>query len=272
MTTKQIARAKINLCLHVVGQRGDGYHLLDSIVGFAEFGDVLTFDLADTTTLTIDGPFADGLSGSDDNLIVQAARCFSGRQGATIHLEKNLPVSSGIGGGSADAAAALQGLSALWNEPMPDAATQLKLGADVPVCVQGGMVRMRGIGEVISPLSGINPLSLVLVNPNVSVSTPTIFKALSSKENPPIVDQSNDPWSWISDQRNDLQAAAIVVEPVIATALDQIARTGPMLARMSGSGATCFGVYQTDQAAAAAALEISKAYPEWWVQTTRLTT
>ena len=97
MTTKQIARAKINLCLHVVGQRGDGYHLLDSIVGFAEFGDVLTFDLADTTTLTIDGPFADGLSGSDDNLIVQAARCFSGRQGATIHLEKNLPVSSGIG-------------------------------------------------------------------------------------------------------------------------------------------------------------------------------
>ncbi|MEJ6708847.1 MAG: 4-(cytidine 5'-diphospho)-2-C-methyl-D-erythritol kinase [Amylibacter sp.] len=272
MTTKQIARAKINLCLHVVGQRGDGYHLLDSIVGFAEFGDVLTFDLADSTTLTIDGPFADGLSGGDDNLILQAARCFSGRKGARIHLEKNLPVASGIGGGSADAAATLRGLSALWAEPIPDVEMQLKLGADVPVCVQGGTVRMRGIGEVISPLFGINPLPLVLVNPNVTVSTPVIFNALGSKENPPIKEQSIDGWSWISDQRNDLQAPAITTEPVIALVLDKIDHTGSMLALMSGSGATCFGVYQTDKAAADAAREISKSHPEWWVQTTRLTT
>jgi 4-diphosphocytidyl-2-C-methyl-D-erythritol kinase len=272
MTTKQIARAKINLCLHVVGQRADGYHLLDSIVGFAEFGDVLTFAQADITTLTIGGPFADGLSGSDDNLILEAALCFSGRKGAAIHLEKNLPVASGIGGGSADAAAALRGLSALWDEPIPDVAAQLKLGADVPVCVQGGMVEMRGIGALISPLSGINPLPLVLVNPNVSVSTPVIFRALSSKENPLIGKQESGVWDWISDQRNGLQAPAIAVKPVIATALDQIDRTDSMLARMSGSGATCFGVYQNEKAAAAAAREISKAYPEWWVQTTRLTT
>ena len=272
MTTKQIAQAKINLCLHVIGQRQDGYHLLDSIVGFTEFGDVLTFERADTTTLTIDGPFADGLSGSDDNLILQAARCFSGRKGATIHLKKNLPVASGIGGGSADAAAALRGLSALWDEPLPDVAAQLKLGADVPVFVQGGMVRMRGIGEVISPLNRVNPLPIVLVNPNVSVSTPMVFKALKSKENTPTEEQTSDAWGWISDQRNDLQSAAIVLEPVIATALDQIDCTDPMLARMSGSGATCFGIYQTDKSAAAAAREISNAHPEWWVQTTRLTT
>ena len=115
MTIKQIARAKVNLCLHVVGQRTDGFHLLDSIVGFAEFGDVLTFEPAEVTTLKIDGPFADGLSGGDDNLILKAARCFSGAKCAAIHLTKNLPVASGIGGGSADAVATLRGLAELWN-------------------------------------------------------------------------------------------------------------------------------------------------------------
>lgn len=272
MTTKQIARAKVNLSLHVVGQRADGYHLLDSIVGFADYGDVLTFAPADVTSLTIGGPFAAGLSGEDDNLILKAARCFSGAKGAAIHLEKNLPVASGIGGGSADAAAALRGLSALWGEPLPALPLQLALGADVPVCLADGVVRMQGIGEDIATVSGIESKPMLLVNPGVSVSTPTIFKALATKSNPPIEPQTDDGWGWIASQRNDLQAPAIATAPVIADVLDQIAQTGATLSRMSGSGATCFGVFVTDEQAASAAATISANHPDWWVQTTRLTT
>ncbi|WGI21651.1 4-(cytidine 5'-diphospho)-2-C-methyl-D-erythritol kinase [Amylibacter sp. IMCC11727] len=272
MTIKEIARAKINLCLHVVGQRADGYHLLDSVVGFAEFGDVLTFEPAEQTTLTIGGPFGDGLSGEADNLILKAARCFSGGKGAAIHLEKNLPIASGIGGGSADAAAALRGLARLWNEPLPAVAMQLALGADVPVCMDHQTVRMRGIGEDISPITDVTAKAMVLVNPNVSVSTPTIFKALQSKENPPLDPQGMDAWAWISNQRNDLQPPAIAVAPVIARVLAALEETQATLTRMSGSGATCFGVYEAEAAANDAAQQIAAQYPDWWVQTTRLTT
>ena len=272
MTTKQIARAKVNLSLHVVGQRDDGYHLLDSIVGFADYGDVLTFEPADVTSLTIGGPFADGLSGEDDNLILKAARCFSGAKGAAIHLEKNLPVASGIGGGSADAAAALRGLAELWDEPLPALPLQLALGADVPVCMAQGAVRMRGIGEDISPIKDLTAKPMILVNPGVSVSTPTVFKALDTKENPPIAAQTEDGWDWISAQRNDLQKPAIMAEPVIADVLGAIAKAGATLTRMSGSGATCFGIFETEAKAAKAAKTIAANHSEWWVQTTRLTT
>lgn len=272
MTIKQIGRAKVNLCLHVVGQRADGYHLLDSIVGFAEFGDVLTFEPDEVTTLTIDGPFADGLTGEDDNLILKAARCFSGTKGAAIHLIKNLPVASGIGGGSADAAATLCGLADLWDEPLPPVQMQLALGADVPVCLASGVVRMQGIGEDVTPVKGVEAKPMILVNPGVSVSTPTIFKALQSKENPAVSVQSGDGWDWISEQRNDLQTPAVSAEPVIADALDAINKMGARLARMSGSGATCFGIFDTDEDAARAAAAIAQTQPEWWVQTTRLTT
>ena len=272
MTTKQIARAKVNLSLHVVGQRDDGYHLLDSIVGFAEYGDVLTFEPADITTLTIGGPFADGLNGEADNLILKAARCFSGNKCAAIHLEKNLPVASGIGGGSADAAAALRGLAELWDEPLPPPALQLALGADVPVCLASGVVRMQGIGEDVKSVSGISKRPMILVNPGVSVSTPVIFKALETKNNPPVGSQTDDGWDWIGVQRNDLQAPAILTEPVIADVLEAIQKTGATLARMSGSGATCFGIFDTETSAAHAAKTIAMAHPDWWVQTTRLTT
>jgi len=272
MTIKQLARAKINLCLHVVGQREDGYHLLDSVVGFADFGDVLSFTRAEITTLTIGGPFADGLAGADDNLILKAARCFSGRKGAAIHLEKNLPVASGIGGGSADAAAALRGLAALWDEPIPAPALQLALGADVPVCMASGVVRMQGIGEDVSALKGITPRPMVLVNPGVSVSTPAVFQALQSKENAPLSEQASDGWTWIAAQRNDLETPAISAEPVIADVLEALNQNGARLSRMSGSGATCFGVFDTEAEAAAAAQAIEADHPDWWVQTTRLTT
>ena len=272
---RQIARAKINLCLHVTGQRADGYHLLDSIVGFAEYGDVLTFEPAESVSLCIDGPFGAGLSGADDNLILKAARCFAktAGQGAAIHLEKNLPVASGIGGGSADAAATLHGLSALWGVPLPDAAKQLGLGADVPVCVAGKTVRMRGIGEVIDPLPNPPDLPMVLVNPNLSVATPDVFKALVRKENPVISEKGEADWiGWMTAQRNDLQDPAVANVPEIASVLDALSDSGAVLYRMSGSGATCFGLYDSAESATTAAEQLTKTYPDWWVQTTRLTT
>ncbi|WP_188674639.1 4-(cytidine 5'-diphospho)-2-C-methyl-D-erythritol kinase [Neptunicoccus cionae] len=272
---KRVARAKINLCLHVIGQRSDGYHLLDSVVAFAEYGDVLTFAPSESVTLSINGPFGDGLSGTGDNLILQAARCFDRKngQGAAIHLEKNLPVASGIGGGSADAAAALVGLSELWELPLPDPEKQLALGADVPICVAGQPLRMRGIGEVIEPLELDQDHPMVLVNPNVSVATPKIFKALNNKDNPAVIDGPQTGWiDWLAKQRNDLQAPAIAHSPVIANVLQALKQTAPMLSRMSGSGATCFGLYQTDNAAQEAALRLSARHPDWWIQTTRLTT
>ena len=274
-TIKQIARAKINLCLHVTGQRDDGYHLLDSIVGFAEYGDVLTFEPAESVSLSISGPFAAGLSGADDNLILQAARCFAkpAGQGAAIHLEKNLPVASGIGGGSADAAATLHGLSALWGVPLPDAAKQLALGADVPVCVAGKTVRMRGIGEVIEPLPNPPDLPMVLVNPNLSVATPDVFKALTCKDNPAISGLETAGWiGWLTTQRNDLQDPAIACVPEISSVLDALSNTGALLHRMSGSGATCFGLYDSVESATIAADQLAGNHPDWWVQTTRLTT
>ena len=272
MITKQIAHAKVNLSLHVVGQREDGYHLLESIVGFADYGDVLTFEAADLTTLTISGPFAESLASEANNMVLKAAHCFSGEKGAAIRLQKNLPVASGIGGGSADAAAALRGLAALWDEPLPTPEVQLALGADVPVCLASGILLMQGIGEEIRPVSGVAAKPLILVNPGIFVSTPKIFRALATKENTPIELQKNHGWDWILEQRNDLQGPAVLIEPVITEVLDAITQAGAKLARMSGSGATCFGVFDTEDLAENAALTIGANHPNWWVQATRLTT
>lgn len=269
MTIRIAARAKVNLCLHVTGQRGDGYHLLDSVVTFADVADILTFKPAENLTLTIDGPFADGLSGDDDNLILQAARCFANPAGAAIHLQKNLPVASGIGGGSADAAAALQGLSQLWNCALPDAAAQLSLGADVPVCVIGETVRMQGVGEEITPISSLPALPTILINPGVAVSTPSVFKALTKKNNTQI-GAGETSLAWLSAQRNDLQEPAISIAPVIAKVVTKLEQSGALLARMSGSGATCFGVFGTKEKAQAAAAKLSEQHPDWWVQATTL--
>ncbi|PLS23118.1 4-(cytidine 5'-diphospho)-2-C-methyl-D-erythritol kinase [Neptunicoccus cionae] len=275
MVIERVARAKINLCLHVTGQREDGYHLLDSVVAFADYGDVLTFAPAESVSLSISGPFGGGLSGAEDNLILQAARCFKSKtgQGAAVNLEKKLPVASGIGGGSADAAAALAGFSELWGLPLPDPEIQLSLGADVPICVAGQPLRMRGIGEVIEPLQLDREHAIVLVNPDVSVSTPVVFKALKDKNNPPVTDGPDKGWiNWLAQQRNDLEAPAIAQSPVIADVLAALEQTSPALCRMSGSGATCFGLYDSVNAAQDAAERLSARHPDWWVQTTRLTT
>jgi len=271
VSNSQIAKAKINLSLHVTGQRADGYHLLDSLVVFADFGDQLTFQTADDFKLNIAGPFGAGLSTSNDNLISKAAQLLDTGRGASISLEKNLPVSSGIGGGSADAAASLRGLAMLWDVDLPDD-NGLSLGADVPVCLTSKPQRMQGIGDQLTPLKCLPPLNAVLVNCGVSVSTPAIFKGLQSKQNAPIGDLPETVLSYVdaikllADHRNDLQDVACTLQPEIQTTLDAIAGAGADLTRMSGSGATCFGLFSGQKSASDAAEKLGSGNPSWWVQ------
>ncbi|WP_102109053.1 4-(cytidine 5'-diphospho)-2-C-methyl-D-erythritol kinase [Oceaniglobus roseus] len=268
MTAEAFAPAKINLTLHVTGQRADGYHLLDSLVVFAGVGDTVSARPDDTLSLTIDGPYGAGLSADPDNLVLRAARAFGGGQGVALHLTKRLPVASGIGGGSADAAATLRLLSNLWDCPLPDEAAILALGADVPVCLRGAPVRMAGTGEILSDVPPIPPFDLLLVNPSVAVSTPAVFRALATKTNPGM--GALPEWGslaafadWLAAQRNDLLRPAVSLAPVLTEALDLIRGTGALFAGMSGSGATCFGIFPTGAATGAEAA-IRAARPDWW--------
>jgi 4-diphosphocytidyl-2-C-methyl-D-erythritol kinase len=274
MTETALARAKVNLCLHVTGQRPDGYHLLDSLVVFADLGDRIGASPAAGLSLTITGPEGAGLAADSDNLVLRAAAAFDSAKGAALVLDKTLPIASGIGGGSADAAATLRALSRLWGLPLPDAARVLALGADVPVCLYGQPCRMEGVGEVITPLPhALPPAWLVLVNPRVQVSTPAVFRALASKTNAPMMAMPRlqglaDLAGYLAAQRNDLEAPAMAVQPIIATAKAAIAaQPGCALARMSGSGATCFGLFDTAAAATRAADTLRQAHPDWWIAT-----
>ncbi len=270
MLNNQIAKAKINLCLHVTGQRDDGYHLLDSLVVFADFGDALTFTNADEFSLKIGGPFGAGLTTSADNLITRAAAQLGG-SGAHVHLTKKLPVSSGIGGGSADAAATLRGLSDLWGIALPND-RGLSLGADVPVCLASRATRMQGIGNQLSDVNFLPQIPAVLVNSGDAVSTPTIFSSLDNKTNPEIDFLPNGPLNfddaieYLAQQRNDLEKSAIAHAPKIAHVLQALSKNNAALARMSGSGATCFGLYENHAAAENAAQIIQAENPTWWVQ------
>ncbi len=264
------APAKINLCLHVTCQRADGYHLLDTIVGFADVGDWLTLSRGGAGQVHLSGPEAGQLSG--ENIITQTLAAF-GAQDVDVHLEKNLPVASGIGGGSSDAAAAYRGIIALQGYAAggADAAKLLAIGADVPMCAGAIPAHVQGIGEAITPLPNLAPLHAVLVNPRQHVATPQVFRALHSKQNaalPSLPKRLDDPATlleWLRAQRNDLQAPAIAAAPIIADVLAAIAATGAGLTRMSGSGATCFGIYHSASAAAAARADLSRAQPNWWV-------
>jgi 4-diphosphocytidyl-2-C-methyl-D-erythritol kinase len=270
------APAKINLALHVTGQRPDGYHLLDSLVVFAGVGDRLRFAPAPDLSLSVTGPMAEGVPTGPDNLILRAAALFGAGRGAAIALEKHLPHAAGIGGGSADAAATLRGLARLWNCPRPDRASVLTLGADVPVCLSLAPQRMAGIGDILSPVPPIPGLHAVLVNPRVAVPTGAVFRGLTSKQNtpmdPPDWDGFDSFTEWLSRQRNDLEPPARALAPEIGEALTLLRNTGAALARMSGSGATCFGLFETEGQAADAARVISSAQPGWWVQDTAIQT
>lgn len=262
----EAAPAKLNLTLHVTGRRGDGYHLLDSLVAFAGIGDRVEISPG-PLSLAIDGPFAPGLDAGDANLCLRAARAIAG-QGA-IRLTKNLPLASGIGGGSADAAAVLRGFTRLGLPLLPAPET---LGADVPVCLAGVPARMRGVGEVLDLVPAVPPLPLVLVNPGIAVPTPAVFAALDRRDNPPMPEPKwHDADSLIGFAaacRNDLQPAAIRIAPVIAEVLAAITAQGARLARMSGSGATCFGIFDRPEQARSAAVALSR--PGWWAVATEL--
>lgn len=269
------AAAKINLTLHVTGQRADGYHLLDSLVVFVDQGDRITARHAPALSLTVTGPMACGMPLAGDNLVLRAARLIGADPPLALTLDKRLPVAAGIGGGSADAAATLRLLARLTGLPLPDAAALLSLGADVPVCLAGHPARMRGIGEVLDPVPPLPAFWLVLVNPAVAVPTPAIFRALTQRHNPamPAVPQLADAGAlaqWLAAQRNDLQAAAVTIEPVIAEVLAALAAQALcLLARMSGSGATCFGLFADEGSAMVATGALQAAHPGWWVAGTR---
>ena len=281
--TVETAPAKINLALHVTGRRDDGYHLLDSLVTFAEDGDELAFEQADSDSFRVVGRFGTELS-QDDNLVLKArdllrAALLDHKQPhgpVSITLDKSLPIASGIGGGSADAAATLRGLMRLWQAELPSETLQqiaLKLGADVPMCLASAPLRARGIGEAIERAT-MPSVPLVLVNPLKPVSTPEIFRNLTRRDNPPIGEMAtaSDTASWmrsLSTLRNDLQPPAEALVPEIAEACDLLRQSLAGFVRMSGSGATCFGLYETEAAAMKAALALSAYRPNWYVLLTR---
>ncbi len=262
------APAKVNLYLHVVGRRADGYHLLDSLVVFAGACDVLHAETAGTLSLTLAGPFGGTLAAEPDNLVLRAARALGGG-GARLTLEKHLPVASGIGGGSADAAAALRLLPRLWGTAPATPAQALALGADVPVCLGSTACRMGGVGEVLAPAPVLPACGLALVNPGAAVATQAVFRGRTGPFSPvaPL------PAGWASAASmardlgalgNDLEPAAAALCPSIADALAALrAAPGCLLARMSGSGATCFGLFETPAHAEAAAGLCGR--DGWWV-------
>jgi 4-diphosphocytidyl-2-C-methyl-D-erythritol kinase len=268
----EFAPAKVNLCLHVTGRRADGYHLLDSLVVFAGVGDRVTVLPGRGLTLRLSGPEAAALTVEPDNLVLRAAKAV-GAQGVDLRLWKGLPVASGIGGGSADAAATLRALARLGAARLPEAAV-LALGADVPVCLAGRPVRMQGVGELLTPLPPLPPLWLVLANPRLPVATARVFAALASRENGPVpalpaaaLRSASALASWLArETRNDLSAPARQVAPVLSQVEAALAALpGCLLARMSGSGGTHFGLFASEATALAASRQLAAAYPGWWV-------
>lgn len=274
----EFAPAKVNLYLHVTGRRPDGYHLLDSLAVFCPVGDRLRATVAEALTLTVEGPFGAALAGERDNLVLRAARALDGEAGARVVLEKFLPVASGIGGGSADAAATLRLLCRLWELPVGAsqgdlargalASIALELGADVPVCLASRAARMGGVGEALGPAPAMPAVGMVLVNPGVALATALVFRARSGG----FSGLAGLPSAWadaaamagdLARLRNDLEPPAIALCPVIGTVLAALAATpGCLLARMSGSGATCFGLFRDAAAAEAAALALARS--GWW--------
>lgn len=272
------APAKINLFLHVGGKRADGFHALQSLVAFTRAGDALSFAPGDALTLTIAGPFAAGLSAGEDNLILRAARALADGKGAALTLIKNLPVASGIGGGSADCAATLRGLTQLWGLDRDTAALQKigeTLGSDVPVCITGRSQWMEGRGEKVTALPSLPELPIVLVNPGIGVPTGKVFAALQERRGvdlplPPVFSGAGDLVAYLKDTANDLEVPARAIAPDVNTVLEAIAGAGALLARMSGSGATCFGLFDSTDAATQAGAALRRRHPGWWVAASSL--
>ena len=277
------APAKINLALHVIGRLDDGRHALESPVAFAELADTVAVEPADRDAFRIDGPFAPALADDDPaaNLVLRARDALRARAGVSapvaIALTKRVPVAAGLGGGSADAAATLRALRSLWRLALTDAdlaAVGAPLGSDVPMCVVSRALVAKGAGERLAPLEGgaaalgLAGRGLVLLNPGAPVSTAAVFAALERRGNAPLPPVGDDPLEWLRSCRNDLEAPARAIAPAIGEALD-VLRGGALLARMSGSGATCFAVVESEAAAEAMRARIAARHPDWFVAATR---
>jgi 4-diphosphocytidyl-2-C-methyl-D-erythritol kinase len=271
------APAKVNLYLHVTGRRADGYHLLDSLVAFADIGDEVIAAPAHDLSLTVEGPEAAALAGlGGDNLVLRAARglaaYWSTDAGAALRLEKRLPVASGIGGGSSDAAAAARALARLWGRALDRGAVEALggLGADIPACLAAEPVWVGGVGEEVAPAGVLPETGIVLANPRRLLPTAAVFRACRGAFGPPGRFASLPPDAAglavaLADRRNDLTEAAIELVPEIAAVLERLARLpGALLARMSGSGATCFALFADRAAALDAGALLARSEPRWW--------
>jgi 4-diphosphocytidyl-2-C-methyl-D-erythritol kinase len=283
------APAKLNLTLEITGRRADGYHRLDSLIGFTEYGDTLEAAPADTLSLVMDGPFgADLAIDPAENLVLRAAKALAAEAGVAprvaLRLTKRLPLASGIGGGSSDAAATLLALAELWRiDPAPQdlARLALALGADVPVCLAGRPARLRGIGDEVDPAPALPASPILLVNPGIGLPTPHVFKArqggfsIGAGAAGVLAEAPADTVALAAAllrHGNDLTEAATRLLPVIAQILDDLDRMpGCLLARMSGSGATCFALFEEGAAENAAAI-LRARRPRWWIVATRLKT
>lgn len=268
----EIAYAKINLALHVRAREPDGYHRIETLFAFADDGDLLTAERSDDLTLQISGPFGAALTGPGNNLVMDAARllrqAFGVTAGAALRLEKRLPVAAGIGGGSADAAAALRLLARLWNLH-PDAARIAHiahvLGADVLACVGSRAVRGEGRGDTLDAIDAehLSGMPLLLVNPGVPVATGAVFASWDGVDRGPLA--HGEPMAVAVSARNDLESPACRIAPEIRDVLTLLRQAeGTTLARMSGSGATCFALFRSNAARDAADLAIARARPDWW--------
>ena len=276
------APAKVNLALHVTGKRADGYHTLDGPVAFAALGDTITAWPAAELSLTQGGPFAGDVAADESNLVLRAARLLAERHGvaagAHLHLDKQLPVAAGLGGGSADAAAALAALAELWGLDAGNLdGLAGELGADVPMCLHAEPAFVGGIGESLTPIPGMAPVPAVLINPGEAVSTPAAFQARGGAFSATVARWRRPPGSVrelagrLSSTRNDLMPAAASIAPAIHTVLDALTEApGCLLARMSGSGATCVGLFANTAAARTTAHTLAAAHPAWWVRSTHL--
>lgn len=280
-----LAPAKINLFLHVIGRRRDGFHVLESLVGFADCGDRLDLDPGRALSLIVEGPFAGALASEDDNLVLRAARAFAATfpeaGSGQFRLVKNLPVASGIGGGSSDAATALRLLAQANAVPLDDPAlmrTAASLGADVPVCLEAHPRLMRGIGHDLGPKLDFARVPALLVNPMIAVETRAVFTKLGLQPGDrfeyagPVSAASGDALETLaSSTRNDLQDPAIRLAPAIAMVLEELCLLpGCRLARMSGSGATCFALFGTREEAKSARMRIEDVERGWWTQDCRI--
>ncbi len=273
---RDVGYAKLNLALHVRRRRADGYHDLETIFAFTELGDGLSVVAADTLSLRLAGDFAGAVPPGADNLVLRAARALDGGagRGAAITLDKRLPIAAGLGGGSADAAATLRLLNRLWRLDWPPerlAELGATLGADVAACVHSRTLRGEAKGEALVAIddSGLSGTTVILVNPRVAVPTPAVFARWDGVDRGPLA--QGDPVAAAASGRNDLEAPALGLAPMIGEVLAALsALGGAQLVRMSGSGATCFALLANSHAAEAGAAALAAAHPGWWIAATRL--